>query len=69
MYAQTKEKTKIDRAQETIEKLLDLVPSGQKMLLMAFLPQFRQSFKSVTEEQIDHVIEVIEKQIAYIKEG
>lgn len=67
MYELTK--TKVDRAEEVLESLLELVPSSQRLMLTAFLPQFRHSFKSVTEEQIDQLIGAVEEKIKYIREG
>lgn len=39
------------------------------MLLMAFLPQFRESFSKVSEEDIDKILGIVEEKIQYIKEG
>ena len=57
------------RALETMENLLSKMPAPQKLMLTAFLPQFRLAFEEADEAQIDRILDAIKGQIRYIETG
>ena len=45
------------------------MPAPQKLMLTAFLPQFRLAFEEADEAQIDRILDAIKGQIRYIETG
>ena len=66
MYELTPKK---QRAMETMEKLLNLLPPPQKLMVTAFMPQCRQSLTNIPDEDIDRLIGVVRDHIDYIENG
>jgi len=52
-----------------VEKLLDLLPPPQKLMVTAFMPQCRQSLTNIPDEEIEKVISVIRNHLDYIENG
>lgn len=58
-----------ERIAEVMNMVMDLLPMSMKLLVQGFCPNFLPLLEGLTDEEIDHYIEVVEDHLNYIKNG
>ena len=60
---------KMQRAVETVESLVNILPATQRMMCLAFLPQCRQLLTNIPDEELTNLLNVIRSRLEYIENG
>ena len=61
--------SKKERVMETVQEIINLLPTQNRILIMPFFPQFRAWLDEVEENQIDNFINLVKQRIDYIEHG
>lgn len=61
--------SKKERMWEILSELLEMIPAPHKLMITAFLPQFRASFENLPESDLDSLIEKVRVKLDYIEGG